>query len=87
MRVGVIWICICCVFNPAPFKMSFRRDSQENKIIIRSYPPDTTDEDLRIMFEKYGKIDDRKNVAYYVHSCSCEITLSSLFLPCSFQPN
>lgn len=41
--------------------MSFRRDSQENKIIIRSYPPDTTDEDLRIMFEKYGKIEDRKN--------------------------
>ena len=30
----------------------------ESKIIIRSYPPDTTEKDMRIMFEKYGKIED-----------------------------
>ena len=40
--------------------MAGRRENLESKIIIRHYPPDTTDSDLRIMFEKYGKIDDRK---------------------------
>lgn len=42
--------------------MSGRRSEEnlESKIIIRGYPPDTTEEDLRIMFEKYGKIDDCK---------------------------
>lgn len=33
-------------------------ENLESKIIIRNYPADTTDQDLRIMFEKYGKIDD-----------------------------
>ena len=32
----------------------------ESKIIIRNYPSDTTEKDLRIMFEKYGKIEDCK---------------------------
>ena len=32
----------------------------ESKIIIRNYPPDTDNRDLRIMFEKYGKIEDRE---------------------------
>ena len=42
--------------------------SSEAKIIIRSYPPDTSDRDLRIMFEKYGKIDDRKR--FFLLSCN-----------------
>ena len=43
-------------------KMTNRKGEEhlESKIIIRSYPPDTTEKDLRIMFEKYGKIDDCK---------------------------
>lgn len=32
----------------------------ESKIIIRNYPKDTTEKDMQIMFEKYGKIDDCK---------------------------
>lgn len=47
----------------------------ESKIIIRNYPADTTDQDLRIMFEKYGKIEDCKsaiffhlNVPLYIHA-------------------
>ena len=35
-----------------------RNDNPQAKIIVRHYPPDTSDKDLRIMFEKYGKIDD-----------------------------
>ena len=35
-----------------------REENLESKIIIRNYPPDTDDRDLRIMFEKYGKIED-----------------------------
>lgn len=35
-----------------------RDDNPQAKIIIRNYPLDTTERDLRIMFEKYGKIDD-----------------------------
>lgn len=37
-----------------------REENLESKVIIRNYPPDTDDRDLRIMFEKYGKIDDCK---------------------------
>ena len=37
-----------------------RDDNPQAKIIIRNYPLDTTERDLRIMFEKYGKIDDCK---------------------------
>ena len=37
---------------------SRRDDNPQAKIIIRNYPMDTTERDLRIMFEKYGKIDD-----------------------------
>lgn len=50
--------------------MSGRRSEEnlESKIIIRGYPPDTTEEDLRIMFEKYGKIDDCK---LYPAASSC----------------
>ena len=32
--------------------------AQPGKIIIKNYPADTTNQDLRIMFEKYGKILD-----------------------------
>ena len=46
------------------------RSSSEAKIIIRSYPPDTSDRDLRIMFEKYGKIDDRK---WFLCSCTVQM--------------
>lgn len=35
-----------------------REENLEAKIIIRNYPLDTDDRDLRIMFEKYGKIED-----------------------------
>ena len=40
--------------------MSSRRGEEhlESKVIIRNYPADTTERDLRIMFEKYGKIED-----------------------------
>lgn len=37
-----------------------REENLESKIIIRNYPSDTTERDMRIMFEKYGKIDDCK---------------------------
>lgn len=37
-----------------------REENLESKIIIRNYPLDTDDRDLRIMFEKYGKIEDCK---------------------------
>lgn len=40
------------------FKMADR--SQVGKIIVKNYPTDTTEVDLRIMFEKYGKIQDCK---------------------------
>ena len=42
--------------------MAGRRGEEnlESKIIIRNYPADTSDRDLRIMFEKYGKIEDCK---------------------------
>lgn len=35
-------------------------ENLESKIIIRNYPPDTDEKDMRIMFEKYGKIEDCK---------------------------
>ena len=38
-----------------------KRDERlESKVIIKNYPYDTTDSDLKIMFEKYGKVDDCK---------------------------
>ncbi len=40
--------------------MAAFRENLESKIIMRRYPPDTSDKDLSIMFEKYGKIEDRK---------------------------
>lgn len=42
--------------------MSYRKGEEklESKIIIRNYPQGTTESDLRIMFEKYGKIEDCK---------------------------
>lgn len=44
----------------ASVKMSSRKSEEhlESKIIIRNYPPETTERDMRIMFEKYGKIED-----------------------------
>ena len=36
------------------------RDQGFRKIIVKNYPADTEDRDLQIMFEKYGKIEDRK---------------------------
>jgi RNA recognition motif-containing protein len=33
-------------------------ENLESKIIIRGYPPETDEKDMRIMFEKYGKIED-----------------------------
>lgn len=36
------------------------RDVGFKKIIVKNYPADTADRDLQIMFEKYGKIEDRK---------------------------
>ena len=35
-------------------------ENLESKIIIRNYPSDTDEKDMRIMFEKYGKIEDCK---------------------------
>ena len=42
--------------------MAGRRGEEklDSKIIIRNYPLETTEKDMRIMFEKYGKIDDCK---------------------------
>ena len=40
--------------------MAYKQEKLDSKIIIRNYPPETTESDLRIMFEKYGKIDDCK---------------------------
>ncbi len=48
-----------------------RRENLESKIIIRHYPPDTSDKDLRIMFEKYGKIEDRELTVNCFSSDSC----------------
>ena len=43
-------------------RMAFRRqlENPESRLIIRGYPNEFTEEDLRIMFEKYGKVDDCK---------------------------
>lgn len=48
--------------------MTYRKGEErlDSKIIIRNYAPGTTESDLRIMFEKYGKIDDRKGYNYSV---------------------
>ncbi len=52
-----------------------REENLESKVIIRNYPSDTSDRDLRIMFEKYGKIEDCK--------CTPPLYLSTpVFLTC-----
>lgn len=64
----------------------------ESKIIIRNYPPDTTEEDLRIMFEKYGKIEDCEFYNLLPKVCVCYIGPVSSGLSrfvsfiCSVQP-
>lgn len=57
--------------------MSGRRGEEnlESKIIIRNYPPDTTERDFRIMFEKYGKIED----------CKLYLLISVLYQVCSLS--
>jgi len=45
--------------------MPFRgEENLESKIIIRNYPLNLTERDLRIMFEKYGTVDDCKQAIY-----------------------
>ena len=45
-----------------------REENLESKIIIRNYPNDTSDRDLRIMFEKYGKIEDCKSTPAFLRA-------------------
>lgn len=54
-------------------------ENLESKIIIRSYPPDTSDQDLRIMFEKYGKIEDCK-----FNGCAVVFEPRKLLYPCMY---
>ena len=44
------------------------RDQGFRKIIVKNYPADTEDRDLQIMFEKYGKIEDRKLCSSFLFS-------------------
>ena len=59
--------------------MSNQKD-HPGRIIVKNYPPDTSTRDLQIMFEKYGKIDDRElviNILLYsdlLHAlCQCSL--------------
>ena len=57
-----------------------RDDNPQAKIIIRNYPLDTTERDLRIMFEKYGKIDDCEFVKGVWKVCTNWDTIHLLLL-------
>ena len=57
---------VLLIFQSNSHKMAGRKGEErlDSKIIIRNYPPETSDKDMRIMFEKYGKIDDCKLPSY-----------------------
>ena len=66
-------MAVCLHAHTALLEMAGRRreENLESKIIIRNYPPDTDDRDLRIMFEKYGKIEDCKWCLQSLSVCDC----------------